>query len=245
MLARLARVTDPRFPQWRIYPLDKILAVLILASICGESSLRGMWLWAVARWQRLKKMLDLPQKAPALSTLWYILRRVNPKELAEALKEEISDEEVSVDGKTLRGSKRRGSRALEVVTACGQKVKEVIHQVDVESGDEIEAAMRLLMEIDPTDKVVTLDAKLTQREIVNYIVEEGGDYIGVLKGNHPALKDAVEEWIRDQREEAGKEKPDYVEHDKGHGRIGRERYGWWMRKERWRGMWRRYSAGRR
>ena len=38
-----------------------------------------------------------------------------------------------------------------------------------EGGDEIEAALRLLMEIDLDGKIITLDAKLTQRKIVNHI----------------------------------------------------------------------------
>jgi len=40
---------------------------------------------------------------------------------------------------------------------------------------------------------------------------EGGDYIGILKGNHPALREAIEEWITDQREDAGVRNPDFVE----------------------------------
>ena len=56
-------------------------------------------------------------------------------------------------------------------------------------------------------------------KIVNHIVEEGGDYIGILKGNHPQLLDAIQEWIRDQREDAGVRNPDFVEWEKGHGRI--------------------------
>jgi len=218
LFARISRITDPRYPQWRIYPLNKMLALLILAALCGESSLRGMWLWAVNRWEAIKKIMDLPKRPPALSTLWYILQRVNKQQLAEALGTEGSDKEVSVDGKSLRGSKRKGKEALGVVTACGQRMKEVMY-LGIEGGDEIEAAMRVLMEIDLDGKIITLDAKLTQREILNHIVEEGGDYIGILKGNHPALKEAIEEWIKDQREEAGVRNPDFVKWEKAHGRI--------------------------
>ena len=82
-------------------------------------------------------MMDLPSRPPALSTVWYILRKVDKQQLAEALATEGSDEEIGV-GKSLRGSKRRGQEALAVVTACGQKMKEVLYQVEVEGGDEIE-----------------------------------------------------------------------------------------------------------
>ena len=219
LFARLSKITDYRFSQWKIYPLNKILSLLILAAVCGERSLRGMWLWAVNRWEEVREMMDLPPRPPALSTVWYILRKVDKQQLAEALATEGSDEEIGVDGKSMRGSKRKGEEALAVVTACGQRMKEVLYQLEVEGGDEIEAALRLLMEIDLDGKIITLDAKLTQKKIVNHIVEEEGDYIGILKGNHPQLLDAIQEWIRDQREDAGVRNPDFVEWDKGHGRI--------------------------
>ena len=48
LLAVLAAVADPRGRQGRRYPIQSLLAVLILAAINGQSSLRGMWLWATA-----------------------------------------------------------------------------------------------------------------------------------------------------------------------------------------------------
>jgi len=48
-------------------PLNKILSLLILASVCGERSLRGMWLWAVNRWEEVREIMELPPRPPALS----------------------------------------------------------------------------------------------------------------------------------------------------------------------------------
>ena len=46
----LAPVPDPRRRQGRLYPLASVLGLLILASVDGESSLRGMWLWGREHW---------------------------------------------------------------------------------------------------------------------------------------------------------------------------------------------------
>lgn len=46
----------------------------------------------------------------------------------------------AVDGKSLRGSKRYGKEALQIVTMMGRRLRQVIAQVGVEGGDEVEAA---------------------------------------------------------------------------------------------------------
>jgi hypothetical protein len=58
-----------------MYPLVGLLGMLRLAAVTGESSLRGMWLWGVHRWQRMRRELGLMEfpDPPALSTLWYVL----------------------------------------------------------------------------------------------------------------------------------------------------------------------------
>jgi len=58
LFAKLSRITDYRFSQWKIYPLNKILSLLIPAAVCGERSLRGMWLWAVNRWEEVREIIS-------------------------------------------------------------------------------------------------------------------------------------------------------------------------------------------
>lgn len=229
LLGRLGTVPDPRCPQWRIYPLASVLGMLLLAASQGESSLRGMWLWAKARWDKIASGLGFTDisRSPALSTVWTILSRLDPQSLDEALSDWAAEqpgqpeEAVSVDGKTLRGSKRAGARALQVVAAVGQQMKMVLKQRQVAEGDEIEAAIALLQGMPLAGRVVTLDAGLTQSRVTDTILGVGGEYVGILKENHPKVKEAVEVWIEDQRFAAGEVPPDAVQVDKGHGRIER------------------------
>lgn len=229
LLSRLETVPDPRCPQWRIYPLASVLGMLLLAASQGESSLRGMWLWTKARWDKIASGLGFTgvSRQPALSTVWTILSRLAPQTLDDALSDwatdqpEALEQAVSVDGKTLRGSKRVGGRALQVVTAVGQQMKLLLGQRQVAEGDEIEAAIALLQGMLLAGCVVTLDAGLTQSRVIDTILDKEGECVGILKENHREVKEAVEVWIEDRRLAAGEVPPDAVQVDKGHGRIER------------------------
>jgi hypothetical protein len=188
-----------------MYPLKGLLAIWVLAALQGESSLRGMWLWGKARWQRLRQPLgfEANPQAPTYGTMWYVLQRLNVKELEKQFREWAAEcagegtETVSLDGKTLRGSRRMGDQesALEVVTAVGQELREVLGQELVAGGDVVSAAVRLLHSIPIKGKLVTADAGLLCRPFVEAVLEEGGDYLGLVKDNQPKLKAALEDWV--------------------------------------------------
>ncbi len=50
LLAQLAQLPDPRRPQGRRYPLGALLGLVVLGALHGESSLRGIWVWAGQHW---------------------------------------------------------------------------------------------------------------------------------------------------------------------------------------------------
>jgi hypothetical protein len=101
------------------------------------------------------------------------MARVELRQVEEAVRQWLKDslgEAMSVDAKSLRGS-RRELPALSVVVAAGQKVQLVLAQEEVKGEHVIEAALRL---IQGEGRVVTLDAGLNQREIADAIVKKGG-----------------------------------------------------------------------
>jgi len=55
----LARRADPRSRRGRRYPLDGLLAMLILGALHGEKSLRGMWMWGCKHWESIRRNLGL------------------------------------------------------------------------------------------------------------------------------------------------------------------------------------------
>jgi hypothetical protein len=71
LLVRLRSLPDPRRRPARVYALPGLIAMLVLAAAAGESSLRGMWLWAVERWQTISDRLGFWDvgRPPALGTV--------------------------------------------------------------------------------------------------------------------------------------------------------------------------------
>lgn len=158
----LRDVRDPRRRQGRIYPLASILTMLTLAAMNGESTLRGMWQWAQQHWEQIRDKLELEwaEDPPEYGTLWNVVSRLELCQLEEALKQWVESslgEAISVDGKSLRGS-RRELPALGVVVAVGQGVRLVLAQAEVKGENVIEAAWRLIQGLPLEGRVVTLDA---------------------------------------------------------------------------------------
>jgi hypothetical protein len=179
LMERLNGVKDPRRREGQRYRFKGILGMLVLAALQGETSLRGMWLWGCARWERIAWPLDLwaTEGPPTYGMVRDLLVKLDSEALGQALNlggRWAAERAYSVDGKQLRGSKRATEPALQVITAAGHRYREVIAQGAVVAGDQVEAALALLHELPLEGKLVSLDAGLLQRATVTTIVEKGG-----------------------------------------------------------------------
>lgn len=187
LLERLRGVRDPRSRRGRVYPLYGLLAVLILAAMHGENSLRGMWQWAKKREEQLVNYRPLGlwgrDRLPSLGVFWYVLGKMEAGELERVIGEWVAswdgEQGYAVDGKTLRGSKRRGrEKALQVVTLAGQTLRGIVGQREVVGQDELAAALQLLEEVPVAGKVISADAKIMKAAWAQAVVEKGGPTSG-------------------------------------------------------------------
>lgn len=182
LLDWLKTVPDPRSRHGRGYPLWGLLAMLMLGAWHGEGSLRGMWMWAVKHWPALYERLGLlgNPHAPVYSTVWEVMSRLDAPRLEEIMSNWVNSwaavGSVSIDGKKLRGSARAGEEqgALEVVTAAGQDLQVVLGQNAVGAKGELEAAVALIQSLPLQGRVVTVDAGLLHRELVDAVLERRG-----------------------------------------------------------------------
>lgn len=212
-----------------MYPLYGILAVLLLAAMHGQTSLRGMWQWGEKRAERLVWYEPLGlwgSGYPRLSTVWTVLKRLDAATLVEVLRPFLpEDKRVMIDGKVLRGSKRAaGERALSVLTVVGQHLGAVLAQRPLEGEDELSAALALLEEVPVAGSRGDACVARTQcgcGDTARPLCAEGGGkrgaYIGLIKENQPALKEAVEIWIKGTLDPNSP--PHWQETGKGHGRM--------------------------
>src|SRR2546425_3553951 len=95
---------------------------------------------------------------------------------------------VALDGKTLRGSRKQGAPGVHLLSALSHHVGLTLAQQAVDAKtNEITQVETVLRQIVLQDRVVTMDTLLTQRHVAQTIVDEGGDYVMVVKENQPQL----------------------------------------------------------
>ena len=253
VLSMFAPVTDPRAANAR-HRLVEILAIALLATLCGEDDYPGIVEFGRDRHDWLKQFMELPHGIPSISTFRHIFAKVDPVELGEVLRcwaEELvkscQGKQIAIDGKALRRSFERAWKklGLHMVTAWCVEENVVLAQRAVEEkSNEITAVPELLKVLDFKGAVVTVDALNTQKTIAEQIIKGQGDYVMAVKDNHPTLCDC----IRRNLDEMILEKFKDVEHtaddstEGGHGRIDRRRVwatgqlDWLEQKEQWAGL---------
>lgn len=192
----LADVPDPRSLHGRIHPLPAMLGLVTLALLMGRKSLTS-----IARFGRqfgtpLAHALGFRRgKTPTVSTLSRTLRVLDANALEAALARWIRSridanvELVSVDGKTLKGSRDGDLPGQHLVAAYAPLVQAVLAQIKVDAKtNEHKAALQLLGLLPLENQVVIGDALFCQRDLAEQVVTAQGDYVFFVKDNQPGLR---------------------------------------------------------
>ena len=120
------------------------------------------------------------------------MTRVFSQLTARPLEYVASDNQIAIDGKTLRGSKDADGNAVHVLSAfCAEMERTVGHASSRGKGFEILDSLKLLDNIDLKGKLVTGDAMFDQREITEKIVGKGGEFVFPAKGNQKDLRNEI------------------------------------------------------
>ena len=132
-------------------------------------------------------------------------------------------DQIAIDDKEIRGSKKRGEQYLHSVSAWCHENKLVLSEKQVDNkSNEITAIPILLESLDLKGNTVTIDAAGCQKSIVKLIKEKKVDYVLGLKLNQPKLYRAVEGYTQVKRQKEINKLQEICE--EGHGRSVRRRY---------------------
>ena len=199
---------------------------------------------------RFRKMGMLRNGVPSEATLCRIEQGIDELAMAERmrefaqtyharlLKDKVGMEIICVDGKALRGTVLASGNSLDIVSAYSPSTgitlaTEACH----EKSNEIKALPRLIDKIDVAGKVITADAMSMQKDIIDKIRKNGGDFLIELKANQRSLRYGIEDRIR-----TCKPLHSYTDGPElGHGRIETRTYrihdglGMIADKEKWGG----------
>ena len=223
----LAQVPDTRRTNFGhfVHPIGNILFIALLAIHCGCSTYVSMANFAKDHQGWLSQIIDLSSGIPSDDTIRRSLERVDPVMLSHYLYTwlGIYDHPVSnlsLDGKTIRGSKAEGQKTVHVLSAFNTDNFETIDQITVQAkNNEISAAKQLLEAMNLVGATVRADAMLCQTTIVDIIVEKKGDYCFPVKNNQPTLLDDLKCFFNGT---TNCQEATTVE--KGHGRIETRHY---------------------
>ena len=133
-------------------------------------------------------------RGPVKSAISRLLRRIDAEALEAALARWVSPRlpegttVLSIDGKTLRGSRDGEVPGVHLVAAYAPEAKAVLGQIRVDAKtNEHKAALELLGILPLKGKVVIGDTAFCQRDLAKQVIEQGGDYVLFAKDNQPGL----------------------------------------------------------
>jgi len=246
-------ISDPR-QAWKV---DYNLHEIVVMTICAVMSGCEIWEEIVdfckvkADWFRENMGIELKCGVASHDTFQRVFQIIKPEELESAfvswvksISVKTTGEIVSIDGKTVCGSKSEAARAIHMVSAWANTNQLVLGQVKTaEKSNEITAIPALLDLLELKNCTITIDAMGCQKEIAQKIVTEcESDYVFGLKGNQDSLyKDVAFYFENLSKSEREKEKTSTTK-EKGHGRIEiREYYleteiEWISQKPEWAGL---------
>lgn len=194
---------DPRREHpLKLHKLIDIVVIAVCATIAKSDTWEEIAEYAEMKQDFLRQFLELPNGIPSHDTINRVFALLDPLAwqtcfLAwmKAIGHLSGKKLISLDGKTLRGSKASGKgkrekerAALELVSAWASENELVLAQLAVREGsNEITILPDVLTLLDLEGTTVTIDAMGAQSEIAEQIIEQGGEYLLSLKANHGLL----------------------------------------------------------
>lgn len=222
----LDEIEDPReASNGTLYDFREMLVIAICASLCDMDTCEDFSFWAEARQSWLKKFLTLKNGIPSSATFYRLFRALDPKQFEAFFRRWVSHivpaaaspGQMAIDGKTIRGSADGARRPAHIVSAFSTDLGIVFGQERVEQkSNEITAIPELLEALYVKGFLVSIDAMGCQKEIARKIIDKGGDYLLMVKGNQPTLLEQVSAAFST---ELRADMPRFEHLDTSHGRV--------------------------
>ena len=215
----LENIDDPRSMRNQKHLFKTLIGTTLLSYMSGIESFSGIAEFVEAHLEALENYFEFPYGVPSHDTYQRLWDAIDPLQFYKAFEAftkilvDMKEGLISIDGKTIRNS--GSDKPLHIVSAwcASHQLTLAQEKVDVKS-NEIKAIPNLLTLLDLTNRIITIDAMGTQRNICKQIIEQEGDYVIAIKGNQGALFEDVKACFQDDTS-----LDCFEENDKAHGRI--------------------------
>ena len=207
----LKTIPDFRVDTGKIeYPLYEVLFMTLFSLIKGNTTFKDIYIWMSFNKdnQILKQIFEKDKiEIPSRSTLHKMLINTDNNALEiifrKFFKRHITEDNIAVDGKWLRGSDVNGQYTQEkhkaILNILDKDIKIVFAHMFLDKNKRSEiAALKEVLDSNLFSKdgqIFSFDALLTQVEILNTINEQKNKYIAKLKDNQSNLKEKAIECI--------------------------------------------------
>lgn len=217
----LGHINDVRKAKGKRHELLSLLVVMILAMLCGKTSLKGIARFGKAHRDELARYIPLPRgKAPSFSTLQRLSRRLSAHALVECfnswMSQYIKEETIAVDGKSITSTvkEENGKQSFTSLVSMFGQCSHLVYQIGLFENDkksEIHVVQELIRVFQVNKAVFTMDALHCQTKTVDAIVDSGNGYLVTVKRNQLGLYRAIEEKSNEKPEDS------YSWRQTGHG----------------------------
>jgi predicted transposase YbfD/YdcC len=180
----MVEIPDFRKAKGKRHPLSAILALSCVAILCGARSYSAIADWGRNYDRRFIKALGFThKKTPCVATFHIIFKKIDIKLLEATL------------GKWAEGimshSQEQKAVADEAVADEAVAAQCSVNARTDARTNEIGVMPEVLQNLVLDGRIITADAMHTQRETCQTIVDSGGDYVMIVKGNQHELLDDV------------------------------------------------------
>jgi len=211
------------------HSLLSILKLAMLAVLCGIDELDKIIDYGKSKKEFLSKEFEITE-TPSKSTLTRVFAMINPCWLGLSIVGILqtmintNPEQIMIDGKAIRSTDAIKSieKMMNIVTAYTDTGMSLGQLTVSDKSNEIPAVRELLDMINIKGTVVSMDAMHCQKDTVEKIINNSGDYVVQLKKNQENFYEDVYAMFDDKyMDEADKncEYETFRTLEKGHGRI--------------------------
>ncbi len=202
-----ADMPDFRLERSKKHQLVDILVIALCALLSGADDFEEIEAYGQRKEAFLRTFLALPNGIPSHDTFTRVFRHMDTEAFGRCLYNWSAQvlatvaeslQQVSVDGKVLRGTARAGAKksGICIVSAWCSAHCLVLGQAKVGSKrNEKTAIPELLRSLDLTDTLVSCDAAGCQRANAELIVARGGHYLLALKRDQPTIYEQVHDYF--------------------------------------------------
>lgn len=259
-------IVDEREIGYVLHSVESIILSVIFAIIANCNTFVQIYLFMQKHFEWLDRHIKFDNGLPSLSTVKRVIAFINPKELEniclDSLQEFLKNNEPlyrnkyfviedikSIDGKTANSSDRISSKKGKVAKTNAMSLYSIKNdcceatEFIEEKTNEIPTGPKLLKRVNIKDCIIVFDALSTQKQTIEYIIENKGHYVAPVKGNQGSLEENIKLYFEDKKLfNDAKEKCYYSLEEKSHGTVEKREYiftddiEWLYKKNEWKGL---------